>query len=212
LYNESPTGAVDPTPTVGMVGLLPDVAKAVRSNFQRPGDLIALLGRPGGHLGGSLYWVIIRDFLGGAPPPCDLDAERALQRWLAAAAREGLLRSAHDCSDGGLAVALAEACFGEPYADQSLGCGVHLTAGSDTTVEGLLYGEDGARAVVSFEESAVETLRTLAETHGVPFQVIGSVGPRNGELRITVGTETLTWSTPELRRIYHDAIPRRMAK
>ncbi|MHB1328722.1 MAG: phosphoribosylformylglycinamidine synthase subunit PurL, partial [Gemmatimonadales bacterium] len=82
LYNENPTGAIDPTPTVGMVGLLEDVTNRVPSSFRTPGDLIAVLGDTSGHLGGSMYWWVVRDFLGGPPPPCNLDAEVRLQRFL----------------------------------------------------------------------------------------------------------------------------------
>jgi phosphoribosylformylglycinamidine synthase len=211
LYNESPTGAVDPTPTVGMVGLLEDAAARIPSGFQEPGDLIAILGRTDGHLGGSYYWSVVRDFLGGPPPPCDLSAERRLQDFLVGAAKARLLRSAHDCSDGGLAVAVAEAAVGGPYGTATLGAGIHLTAPPGSTPEGLLFGEDGARAVISFAADRVGPVRALAESKGVPFAVVGSVGCQNGELRITVGTTTYSWPTPELRKIYFEAIPRRMA-
>jgi phosphoribosylformylglycinamidine synthase len=211
LYNESPTGAIDPTPTVGMVGLLEDVTTRVPSAFQQPGDLVAVVGETRGHLGGSLYWWLVRDFLGGPPPPCDLDRERALQRFLVAAARERLLRSAHDCADGGLAVAVAEACIGGPYANATLGAGIHLVRPAGISLEAMLYGEDGARAVVSFDPVKIERVRALAAEHGVPFAAAGTVGTAGGDLRITIGTETLTWSTGALRRTYVDAIPRRMA-
>ena len=211
LYNESPTGAIDPTPTVGMVGLLEDVTDRVPSAFQRVGDLVALAGTTRGHLGGSVYWWLVRDFLGGPPPPCDLDAERRLQRFLVAAAKARLLRSAHDCADGGLAVAVAEAAIGGPYANTTLGAGIHLARPDGLASEALLYGEDGARAVLSFDPGSVERLRTLAAEHGVPWAVVGSVGPVNGDLRITVGTDTFSWASADLRRAYFDAIPRRMA-
>ncbi len=211
LYNESPTGAIDPTPTVGMVGLLDDVTARVPSGFQRAEDLVAIAGATRGHLGGSVYWWLVRDFLGGPPPPCDLDAERRLQRFLVAAAKARLLRSAHDCADGGLAVALAEAAIGGPYANATLGAGIHLSRPDGLAVEAMLYGEDGARAVLSFDPKSVERLRALAADHGVPFAVVGNVGPANGDLRITVGTDSFTWATADLRRAYFDAIPRRMA-
>ncbi len=115
-YNESPTGAVDPTPTIGMVGLLERVADRVPSHFAAPGDEILVLGATRGELGGSAYWAEVRDFVGGQPAPVDLDAERRLQQLLVAAARRRLLRSAHDCSEGGLLVALAEAAIGGAYA------------------------------------------------------------------------------------------------
>ncbi len=211
LYNENPTGAIDPTPTVGMVGLLEDVTNRVPSSFRNPGDLIALLGDTTGHLGGSMYWWIVRDFLGGPPPPCNLDAEVRLQRFLVAAAQQGLLRSAHDLSDGGLAVALAEACIGDPYARHTLGAGVQFAVPDGMDPAAFFYGEDGARAVVSFDPASVEAVRDLAAAHGVPFTVAGTVTDPNAELRITVGTALHTWQTVELRRTYFDAIPRRMA-
>jgi phosphoribosylformylglycinamidine synthase len=211
LYNESPTGAVDPTPTVGMIGLLDDVSTRVPSVFQTPGDLIAIAGATRGHLGGSMYWAVVRDFLGGPPPPCDLAAERRLQNFLVAAAGTRVLRSAHDCSEGGLAVTIAEAAIGAPYATAALGAGIHLVEEPGSSSEGLLFGEDGARAVISFAPDRVAAVRALAEEHGVPLAVVGSVGCQNGEVRITVGTAAHAWSSAELRQIYFEAIPRRMA-
>ncbi|MEZ4455546.1 MAG: AIR synthase-related protein [Gemmatimonadales bacterium] len=134
-----------------------------------------------------------------------------LQRFLVAAAKARLLRSAHDCADGGLAVALAEAVVGGPYAQATRGAGMQFALPAGVSPEGFLYGEDGARAVVSFDPAAVHTVRALAAEHGVPFAVAGTVTAPNSELRITVGTTSLRWSTAELRRIYYDAIPRRMA-
>ncbi|MGE0552426.1 MAG: phosphoribosylformylglycinamidine synthase subunit PurL [Gemmatimonadales bacterium] len=210
LYNESPTGAVDPTPTVGMVGLLQPVTARVPSCFQRSGDLIGLAGKTRGHLGGSIYWWRARSFLGGPPPPCDLDLERRLQRFLVAAARRGLLQSAHDCADGGLAVALAEAAIGEPYATHALGIGVQLLQPPGVDPDGILYGEDVARAVDSFAEQDAPALAELAAQHGVPWAVIGHVASPDAAFRITVGTTGLAWSSKELRSTYFDAIPRRM--
>ena len=211
LYNESPMGAIDPTPTVGLVGLLEDVTTRIPSGFQQTGDLIAVLGSTAGHLGGSMYWWLVRDFLGGPPPPCHLEDERHLQQFLAAAAKARLLRSAHDCADGGLAVAVAECCLGGPYGHGTLGAGVHLEQRQGLEADALLYGEDGARAVVSFDPGAVEALRALALDHRVPLSVVGSVGAAGGDLRITVGTASMAWATGDLRQIYFTAIPRRMS-
>src|SRR5690606_8139827 len=148
--------------------------------------------------------------LGGPPPPCDLDAERRLQAFLAAAAAAKLLRSAHDCADGGLAVAIAEAAIGGPYQAAPLGAGIQLVAPRGLTPEALLFGEDGARAVVSFDPELVDRIRALAAEHGVPFAVAGTVTEPAADLRITVGTETWAWPTPTLRKTYYEAIPRRM--
>ena len=212
LYNESPTGAIDPTPTVGMVGLLAEVSRRVPSHFDSEGDAIVLLGTTRGHLGGSSYWEVVRGFVGGAPPPVDLDAERRLQRLLATAAERGLLRSAHDCADGGLAVALAEACIGGPFAGTTRGATVILPDAGAVAPEALLYGEDAGRVVVSCAADRVPEILALAASQGVPVQAAGTVGAPNGrlEIRSSDGGTSYGWDTMSLRRAYCDAIPRRM--
>ncbi|HET6797371.1 MAG TPA: phosphoribosylformylglycinamidine synthase subunit PurL [Gemmatimonadales bacterium] len=210
LYNESPHGAIDPTPTIGMVGLLPRVEERVTSYFESPGDEIYILGETSGILGGSAYWADVCDFFGGEPPPVDLDAELRLQQFLVAAAERRLLRSAHDCSDGGLAVALAEAAIGGPYVPGSLGAHLDLTGyAPDVPEEGVLYGEDGARAVVSCRPVSSRYLIALAHEHGVPVFHAGRV-QSEGTLELQLGPQLFSWSTDALRRIYFDAIPRRM--
>ncbi|HEX5385989.1 MAG TPA: phosphoribosylformylglycinamidine synthase subunit PurL [Gemmatimonadales bacterium] len=211
-YNESPTGAVDPTPVIGMVGLLDRIAERVPSHFRRAGDTIVLLGTTHGVLGGSAYWASVYGFVGGRPAAVDLEAERRLQGLLAGAAARSLLRSAHDCSDGGLAVALAEAAMGGPYADVCLGGTVDLTGyAPDATEEGLLYGEDGARVIVTTAPERAEALLALAARHGVPARAVGAVGEPGAPLELRVGGHLFSWVSSELRRIYFDAIPRRMA-
>ena len=131
-YNESPTGAIDPTPTIGMVGLLSRVENRVGSYFDSPRDEVFIVGETSGILGGSAYWAEVCDFVGGDPPAVDLEAEVQLQRFLVAAAEQRLLRSAHDCSEGGLAVTLAEAAMGGPYVPGSLGASLDLTGYAPT--------------------------------------------------------------------------------
>ena len=148
LYNESSGVAVTPTPVVGMLGVLDDVSKVVRMGFQRPGDAVWLLGaelaQPAATLGGSEFLAQEHGRVAG-PIPVDLDAEAALVRLLVAAADRRLLRSAHDCSDGGLAVALAEcAIAGGLGADCA-------NAAWDGRRDAALFGEAGARAVVSLD-------------------------------------------------------------
>ena len=209
-YNESPSGAIDPTPTIGMVGLLPSVEDRVTSYFDSPRDEVYILGETSGILGGSAYWAEVCDFVGGDPPAVDLDAELRLQHFLAAAAEQQLLRSAHDCSEGGLAVALAEAVIGGPYVPGSLGADLDLTGyAPDVPADGLLYGEDGARAVVSCAPPSSRFLIALANEHGVPVFHAGRVQSA-GALELQVGSQVFSWSTEGLRRIYFDAIPRRM--
>jgi phosphoribosylformylglycinamidine synthase II len=209
-YNESPPGAIDPTPVIGMVGLVPRVEDRVGSYFDSPGDEVFILGLTSGILGGSAYWAEVCDFIGGDPPAVDLEAELRLQRFLGAAAEQRLLRSAHDCSEGGLAVALAEAVIGGPYVPGSLGASLDLTGyAPDLPMDGLLYGEDGARAVVSCSQASARPVIALADRHGVPVFRAGLVESA-GTLELQVDTQVFSWSTEALRRIYFDAIPRRM--
>jgi phosphoribosylformylglycinamidine synthase subunit PurL len=211
-YNESPTGAVDPTPTIGMVGLLPRIEDRVPSHFRQPGDAIVVLGATRGELGGSAYWAEVLEFTGGQPARVDLGAERRLQQFLAAAGRARLLRSAHDLSEGGLAVAAAEAAVGGPYAARGLGASLDLAAyGGSLPDEALLYGEDGARVVVSCSPTAAPDLIALAAEHGVPAARVGAVGDPGGRLELRTGSRVFSWVIDDLRRIYYDAIPRRMA-
>jgi phosphoribosylformylglycinamidine synthase len=211
LYNESPTGAVYPTPTVGMVGLLDRAADRVPSHFAAQGDRVLIAGTTAGALGGSAYWAELLGFVGGAPAAVDLAAERALQEFLIAAARERLLRSAHDCSEGGLAVAIAEAAIGGPYAAGGLGAAINLEGyASGVAPEGVLYGEDGARAVLSCRADAVGRLEAVAKRSGVPLFDAGVVGEPGGALSVQLGGSSLAWKVEDLRTLYFEAIPRRM--
>ncbi len=210
-YNESPAGAIDPTPTIGMVGLLERVTDRVPSHFAAPGDAILVLGATGGELGGSAYWAELHDFVGGRPARVDLQAERRLQEVLMAAAGRQLLRSAHDCADGGLLVALAEAAIGGPYAPGGMGAALDLTGyAAGIPLEGLLYGEDGARAVVSAAPGDVEPLLGLAREHGVPAVRAGRVGEPGGTLELRVDGRVFSWGIGALRQTYFEASPRRM--
>jgi len=212
LYNQSPTGAIDPTPTVGMVGLLEDVTAAVGSHFTTEGDAILLIGRTAGHLGGSAYWAELLDCVGGPPPPVDLEAERGLQEVLVRAAAGRLLRSAHDLSDGGLAVALAECCIGGPWANATFGATVDLARHADAVSDlGWLFGEDAGRVLVSCAPEHVAALQALAAEHGHGAHYLGLVGPAEGELIIRRDERRWQWSTRRLRAIHLEAIPRRMA-
>jgi phosphoribosylformylglycinamidine synthase len=208
-YNESPTGAVDPTPVIGMVGLLDRVDRRVPSHFAREGDEVLILGASRGELGGSAYWSEIREFVGGRAPPVDLEAERRLQDFLVEAARRGLLRSAHDAAEGGLLVTLAEAAIGDAYAPSGLGAELDFEGyAPGVEPEGLLYGEDAGRVVLSADTANAAALAELARERSVPLFRAGRVGGRTLELRVR--SQVFIWDLEALRRIYFDAIPRRM--
>jgi phosphoribosylformylglycinamidine synthase subunit PurL len=212
-YNESPTGAIDPTPTVGLVGLLERIEDRVPSHFARPGDRIVLLGEIGdSSLGGSAYWADVLGFVGGKPPVVDLTAELALQQLLVQAAKRHLLRSAHDLSTGGLAVAVAEAAVGGPYQETGLGAALDLSAAAPAGVstESLLFGEAGARAVVTVAPEQEGDLLALARELRVPAFPVGLVGGERGQLTLSRREVLIDRPIDELRRIYFEAIPRRM--
>jgi phosphoribosylformylglycinamidine synthase len=210
-YNESPAGAVDSTPVVGMVGLLEHVERRVPSHFAAEGDEVLVLGTSRGELGGSAYWAELRGFAGGRVPPVDLTAERHLQHLLLDAANRRLLRSAHDCSEGGLLVALAEAAIGGPYAREGFGAAIDLTRyAPELPLEGLLYGEDATRVVVSCDPGHAEVLLALCREHEVPAFRAGRVGAPSGSLELRAGGRVFSWGVGTLRQTYFEAIPRRM--
>ena len=168
-YNETDGRAIPPTPTVGMVGLMEDVAKHVRVPFRRSGDFVAILGETRNELGASEFLRTIRGRDEGPCPEVDLQAEKRLVELLATLAEEGRLASAHDVSDGGLAVALAECAM-----QGSLG----LTADLETSIRisSFLFGESTGRAVVSFDPEERKAMIAAAERAGVPIRVAGRVG------------------------------------
>ena len=172
LYNETSGVPVAPTPIVGMLGVIEDIERLVRMSFQATGDLVFLLGaevsQPVSTLGGSEYLAVLHHREAG-PVAVDLEAEAALIGVLTSAAQQGLLRSAHDCSDGGLAVALAEC---------AIAGGLGLDA---STVElgprwdAALFGEAGACAVVSARPNEADALKGLARENDVPLALLGRV-------------------------------------
>ncbi|HJT22999.1 MAG TPA: phosphoribosylformylglycinamidine synthase subunit PurL, partial [bacterium] len=148
LYNENPSGAIDPTPIVGMMGLFSDVSKAITQWFKDEGDLIYLLGSIGDSIGGSRYLQVTHGKKTGRCPKLDLEVENKLHQALRAMADSKLLQSAHDCSDGGFAVALAEGCItGLTHEAATRGAKVILPGKG--RLDGRLFGEAQSRVVVS---------------------------------------------------------------
>jgi len=210
-YNENPKGAVDPTPVVGMVGLLPQVDRAVPSHAQAVGDVVFVLGETRAELGGSQLWEAVHGFVGGAPPRVDLAVERRLVDYLVAAAARGLVCSAHDCSQGGLGVALAEVAMGGPYDETGFGLDIDLTTyGLRLAPIDLLFSESHGRAVVTCRPEGVTAVGALAHEHGVPARRIGTVGARGGVVRLRLRDATVEQPVDRLRHVYFGAIPRRM--
>ncbi len=177
LYNETDGRAIYPTPTIGVVGLIEDSTKVLATSFQRDGDAVYLLGTTGQDLGGSEYLKTIHGRVAGRPPKLDLAAEKRLLAFMAEAAATGLLRSAHDLSDGGLAVAVAECALVRE--DGGPGAVLDLPAAPFPDV--LLFSESPSRmAVTTRDGTAIEA---LAARDGVPCERLGLVGGDRLELR-----------------------------
>ena len=172
LYNESEDGPVTPTPVVGMLGIIDDVTQAVRVAFRDEGDDIWLLGgtleQEPSTLGGSEY-LADRHGLAAGPIAVDLERERALVETLVDAAEAGIIRSAHDCADGGLAVALVESAIAGEI-------GFTIETELSGRIDAALFGEAGARAVVSAPPQQASSLAAIASRHGAPATRIGRVG------------------------------------
>ena len=208
LYNESPAGAVYPTPTIGMVGLLEDVSRVTAMEFRQPEDAIILFGEPTDELGASEYLAWIHGVVAGAPPACDLARERALVETLHESISAGLLHSAHDCSEGGFAVAIAECCIANPLSRH--GAMVDLTAWKAIPSRAVLFGEAQGRAIVSTSDAAA--VIAIARKHGIPAREIGTVKPPNEGLVIVVSGQSMRSPLLDLSAAYHDAIPLAMQR
>ena len=203
LYNENPLGAIHPTPTIGMVGLVESLAHVTPSAFQHAGDTIVLLGEPTNELGASEYLLTIHGKTIGAPPLCDAHKERALIEALLESITGGNVTSAHDCSDGGLAVALAECAMvntGNQY-----GFSVDLSQWSALAPRALLFGEAHGRVVVSTSKAA--DVLAVARKHGVPACEIGVVMHAADGAAFTLAHDSFRAPINWLSRAFHEAIP-----
>lgn len=207
-YNESPISVVFPTPTIGMVGLIDDVRWVTRAGFRNDGDAIVLLGDFTDELGASEYLARIHDLTIGSPPRCDLEGEKQLIDALLECIRAGLVSSAHDCSDGGFGVALAECAMMER--DAAVGVDVDLTPWASLPARALLFGEAQGRIIVS--TGAPADVVAVARRHGVPAHVIGRVGARDGTFRLRLATGVVETPVADLAEEYHEAIPRIMTR
>ena len=190
-YNETEGRGILPTPVIGMLGLIEDVRRVVQPGFKNDGDVIALLGTTADELLMSEYSVVVAGMTAdeivstGDVPHLDLQNERAVQAACLQAAEAGLLKSAHDCSDGGLAVALSELCFSSQGRD---GIGSSIDIDTELSAGSLLFSESPSRIVISFDPADEVAVREAAESQGVSFSLLGLVG--GDQLSIKVNGES----------------------
>jgi phosphoribosylformylglycinamidine synthase len=205
LYNETEGQGILPTPTVGMVGLVEPVERSCQSAFRRAGDVVALVGTLQGEVGGSEYLASEFGKEAGRPPALDLAKEKAVQETVRRAVREGLLSSAHDCSDGGLAVALAECCMmHDAPADGSTPgyVGAAIRVPFPARKDFVLFGEDASRIVVSLPNTNARRFNELAQECGAPVIRLGVVGGDRLEIEGAVSVPVA-----DLAKAWRDGIP-----
>jgi phosphoribosylformylglycinamidine synthase subunit PurL len=205
LYNQNPAGAIDPTPTVGMVGLIGQERWITRQYFRDSSDLIYLIGPVGQELGGSQYMAIIhgqKDFM---PPRLSYDLELGVQSVVLALIQHGWVKSAHDCSEGGFGVAMAECCIS---GDQRIGASVDFGHWPER-LDQILFNESQSRVILTVgpeNAKAAEAVCTAAE---IPFSRIGEVG--GSDLTISTQRESLRWGVAELYQAWYASIERAMS-
>jgi len=203
LFNETDGRAIYPTPVIGMVGVIEDVSKITAQAFQRIGDDVVLLGTNTGEIGGSEYLYVTASLVAGQPPSIDLEGERALQQAVLSMNQSSLIRSAHDCSEGGLACALAECAIGDGEAP----FGLSARLDDDLRPVVSLFGEAQGRIIISCDPASTSDVLKIAESHGVPALRIGAVTEATDGFSLTVRDGSLSASVAELARAYFDALP-----
>jgi phosphoribosylformylglycinamidine synthase len=229
LYNQSPAGPIDPTPTVAMVGLIDKPEHITTQWFKDEGDEVILLGDlvnesdPLLGLGGSAYLQQIKGLKTGTPPPCALDNESNLHLGLRAFIYSGVVKSAHDCADGGLAVALAECCISQHVARETPRLtGAKITIGEAAAapdepaatltcvnrLDALLFGESHGRVVITVAAPDVMKVLSRAKILGISAVRIGTVG--GSTLGMSIGRRTFDWNVGELHDLWWNSVARAM--
>ncbi len=217
LYNQNPGGPIDPTPTVALVGLIADPAHITTQWFRDEGDAIILLGDavdladPLRGLGGSAHLQVAHGKKTGTPPRMNLEKEKTLHTTLLGLIQSGSVKSAHDCSEGGLAVAVAECCISQCVArgtPRLIGAELNLTLPPGVRLDALLFGETQSRVVISVADHDAVKVVERARLMGVPAARIGTVG--GAPLSVAVGEARLTWSLQELHDLWWSSIDRLM--
>jgi phosphoribosylformylglycinamidine synthase len=200
-YNDTEGLSIYPTPVLGIVGLIRDYTKAVTPGFKKEGQAIVLLGENKEGLGGSEYLKFFFNEEKGTPPAIDLNKEKAVQELCLKAIEAGLIQSAHDISEGGLAVCLAECCF---FSRVNMGCRIDLK--DDMRPDVLLFGEAQSRIVVSVQVSKMKKLLELAKKRKVPATMIGRIGGKN--IQVTHrGKKLVSVPVKQAFKAWKDAIP-----
>src|SRR5215204_5807986 len=209
-YNETDGRGILPTPTIGMVGIVEDVRKLITQGFKAEGDLIAVLGVTNDDLAASEYAQTILGLTtaelieNGVVPEIDLDFEKCVQETLLKLADAFLLKSAHDCADGGLAVSIAESCFSS-LNNPANGAEIELSNGANLSAEALLFGETPSRIVISFAPENLEKIKEIAESNKCPVELIGKVTGESLEITVN-GSKMVSEKITELEAAWKTSL------
>lgn len=199
LYNETKGEAIFPTPTIGMVGLIKDIDHITTQEFKNEGDLIYLIGETKAEIGGSEYQKIVTGKIEGRPPQLNLELEKKIQAFTLKIIQEGLVRSAHDTAEGGIAVSLAESCIGG-----KLGADIQLT--EELRSDFCLFSETQSRIIISVSPEHAGKIKEMAKQLEVPIKKIGIV--KGSELSIThQGKNVISQPVAQLDAAWRNAIP-----
>ncbi len=203
-YNESPEGAIYPTPSVGLAGLIEDIDNLVPSFFQNDGDLVYLIGKTRNEIGGSQYLLTLHGKRLGLPPKIDLDYEARLIEFLQAGSKKKAFQSAHDLSEGGLAIGLAESILGTK--DHPKGCEVEIGSwASDIRKDAVLFGESQGRVLISISKEKKDEFEKQVKEFELPLQLIGEVGGNSLNIKGLLEIDSKT-----VEDTYRNAIGKRM--
>jgi len=200
-YNETEGRGILPTPVIGMLGLIDDVRRVIQPGFKNPGDFVALLGATREDLAASEYANVIQAVVGERVPALDLEAEQVVQLACLRAARNGLLRSAHDCSDGGLAVALAECCFSSINHER---LGADIDIAGEYPIATRLFSETPSRIIISFDQALLGDMEEIVAAAGCSMTILGNVG--SDRLRIeSDGEEVIQLDVAEMEETWRSS-------
>ena len=205
LYNQNPRGAIDPTPTVGMIGVVGQERWITRQHFRDALDVIYLIGSVGHELGASQYLKIIHGQKAFLPPRLSYDLELGMQAVVHALIRQGLVKSAHDCSEGGFGVALAECCIS---GERRIGASVELGHWRER-LDQILFNESQSRVIISVGPDDCAATEAVCTATEIPFSRVGEVG--GSELVFSAREETVRWDVAELYQAWYGSIERAMS-
>jgi phosphoribosylformylglycinamidine synthase len=201
-YNETSGSAVYPTPSIGMVGLIDDVTKAVSSSFKNVGDTVLLLGEYGSNIGGSEYLHTIHNKVSGKVPELDLELEKRLQSTLIKLADERLLESAHDISEGGLVCALAEKAI-----PNELGCEIEISQPLERE-DLVLFNEEPSRVIISVKPQKVQEVMKVAGENSIPVYSLGKV--EKDKFNLKINNIQIDLPIKEIEQLWREAISCKM--